>query len=91
MGLTDKVTSSVLRGGAEEAAAAGVAGWSRLTESHSPPMGPCPGPAGDGPGMRSGGGAPPVEGPGGAPPGLSGEERVGAGWPGAAAGGAEEG
>lgn len=90
VGLTGRATSSALRGGAAEAAAGEEAGWCRRTESRSPRMGPCPGPAGDGPGTRSGGEAPRVEAPGGAPPGRSGEEQGEAGWPAAAAESVEE-
>lgn len=81
----------MLREEAEEGAEGAGAGWYRLTGLKSPCVGPCPGPAGDGLGRRSGEEAPRVEGPGGAPPGRSVEGRGLAGWPGASAGpGVEE-
>lgn len=89
-GLTDKARSSALRGGAEEEAAGEEAGWCHPTGSQSPWLGPCPGPAGDGLGRRSGGEAQWVEGLGGARRGRSGEEREEAGWLGPAAGVVEE-
>lgn len=90
VGLTGRETSSALPGGAGEAAVGEEAGWCHRTESRSPRMGPCPGPAGDGPGTRSGGEAPRVEAPGGALPGRSGEELGEAGWPAAAVGAVKE-
>lgn len=77
-GLRDRAKSSVLRGGAEEEAAGEEAGCCRPTGSQSPRVGPCPGPAGDGPGSSEGE-APRAEGPGAAPPGRSGEEQAEAG------------
>lgn len=66
----------MLREGAEGEEEVGVAGWRRLPGRQSPCVGPCPGPAGDGPGRRSGGGAPRVEEQGGAPLGRSGGARA---------------
>lgn len=89
-GLTDRARSSVPLGEEEEEAVGEEEGWYRLSGSQSPWVGPCPGPAGDGPGRRSGEEAPRAEGPGGAPLGRSGEGLGEAGWPGAAAGVVEE-
>lgn len=81
----------MLRGGAEEEEAGEEAGWYHLPGWQSPWVGPCPGPAGDGPARRSGGGAPRVEEQGGAPLGRSGEGLGEAGLPEGAAGSVGEG
>lgn len=80
----------MLPGGAEEEVAVEEAGCCRPTGSQSPWVGPCPGPAGDGPG-RSGGEAPQVEELGAAPLGRFGEEQGEAGWLEAADGLVKEG
>lgn len=86
----DRVMSSVLLGGAGEVAVGEEAGCCCLTESHGLQMDLCPGPAGDEPGIRSGGEVPQVEGLGGALQGLSGGEQGEVGWLGGAAGLVEE-
>lgn len=84
---TNRAASSALRGGAEEVAVVGEAGWCRLNGFQSP----CPGRGGDGLETRSGGAAPRAAGPGGERPGRSEAEQGEAGWPEADAGLAGEG
>lgn len=86
----DRAMSSAPLGGAGEVAVGEEAGCCCLTESQSPQMDLCPGPAGDEPGIRSGGEVPQVEGLGGELQGLSGVEQGEAGWLGGAAGLVEE-